>query len=440
MSEFVPGIQYFSSLLLKMSVLYILLCFYEGVYFKRELFWEEAKEIVKVTTVWIIIVFAYLSIAKETDNFSRMVIFFVWLFSIPFFPLIHYLTKKLFLKINIFQIPVIIVGAGDIGKNVAYGLLKQKYLGYDIAGFFDDSYDKKDNIVIANKKFAVLGRLNDIEKFLVENEIWTAIVANPIPNNDRLTELINLVQRYTRRVIVVPELKGVSIVNTRTLYLFEEGLFLLKITNNLKSATNRFIKRIFDVVVSIMMLPVIIPIIIFIALLIKIDSPGPVFFVHHRMGRNKRSIPVLKFRTMYKNSKELLEKLLDSDPNIKIEWQENFKLKDDPRITKVGKWLRKTSLDELPQIFNVLAGHMSLVGPRPVLKEEIDMYYGDYSYYYYLVPPGITGLWQVSGRSDVSYEQRVWMDSWYVLNWSIWMDIVLIFKTLKSVFKCEGAY
>jgi len=143
---------------------------------------------------------------------------------------------------------------------------------------------------------------------------------------------------------------------------------------------------------------------------------------------------------MYTNADELLKELLEKNPELRQEYETFRKLKNDPRVTKVGKFLRKTSLDELPQIFNVLKGEMSLVGPRPVTKEEIDKYYKDYAIYYYEVLPGITGLWQISGRSDTSYDERVELDVWYVKNWNLWLDIVILIKTIKVVLKREGAY
>ena len=164
------------------------------------------------------------------------------------------------------------------------------------------------------------------------------------------------------------------------------------------------------------------------------------FFVHNRIGKNGKIIPTLKFRSMYSDAKERLEKLLKENEEIREEWEKDFKLKDDPRVTKIGAILRKTSLDELPQIFNVLKGEMNFVGPRPVLQEELDKYYKDDAEYYFMVKPGITGLWQVSGRSNTNYDFRVATDKWYVTNWSLWLDIVILLKTVKVVLFREGAY
>ena len=142
---------------------------------------------------------------------------------------------------------------------------------------------------------------------------------------------------------------------------------------------------------------------------------------------------------MVKDSENILKNFLDAHPESKIEWEKNFKLRKDPRITKLGNWLRKTSLDELPQLFNVLKGEMSLVGPRPITKEELSYYQNNIDYYF-MTKPGMTGLWQVSGRNKVSYDSRVYFDSWYAKNWSLWNDIVILFKTIKVVLKKDGAY
>jgi undecaprenyl-phosphate galactose phosphotransferase len=159
-----------------------------------------------------------------------------------------------------------------------------------------------------------------------------------------------------------------------------------------------------------------------------------------RIGRGGKPFGVYKFRSMYSDARERLEIILNKDPESRREWNKYFKIKNDPRVTRMGKFLRKTSLDELPQIFNVLRSEMSLVGPRPVLHEELVKYYKLDADYYYLVRPGITGLWQVSGRNDIDYEMRVKLDSWYILNWSLWLDILMLIKTIRVVLTREGAY
>jgi Undecaprenyl-phosphate galactose phosphotransferase WbaP len=176
-----------------------------------------------------------------------------------------------------------------------------------------------------------------------------------------------------------------------------------------------------------------------IGLLIKFFGRSKIFFTHERIGINGNTFKCIKFQTMHSNSKQILEELLQNDKNAKAQWQKDFKLKNDPRVTAIGKFLRKTSLDELPQLLNVLKGEMSLVGPRPIIDQEIERYGYDY-YYYKLVRPGITGIWQISGRSDIDYSNRVRLDVWYVKNWSLWYDFVIMLQTIGAVIKRKGAY
>lgn len=200
------------------------------------------------------------------------------------------------------------------------------------------------------------------------------------------------------------------------------------------------IKTIFDFTLTAIGTILISPLLAYIAYRIKKEDPGPVLFAHTRIGKDGRPFPCYKFRSMVLNSQEMLEKHLAENPAAKAEWEREYKLKDDPRITPIGRVLRRSSLDELPQIFNVLRGEMSLVGPRPVVQEELDKYYGDATEIYCSVKPGITGLWQVSGRSDIDYPERVAMDVEYIRTRSMWKDIVILYKTFDAVVNKKGAY
>lgn len=204
------------------------------------------------------------------------------------------------------------------------------------------------------------------------------------------------------------------------------------------SQNNTLFNRVFDIAFSSSVLVVFSPALIVIGGLIKIKSPGPVFFSHNRVGENGDTITVHKFRTMVPNAGEVLEQLLASDENARIEFERDFKLKDDPRVIPiVGEFLRKTSMDEIPQFFNVLMGDMSVVGPRPVTEAEIERY-GQNADKVLSVKPGVTGLWQVSGRNDVSYDERVTLDMEYIEKKSLWLDIKIIFKTAQVVLLRTG--
>ena len=200
------------------------------------------------------------------------------------------------------------------------------------------------------------------------------------------------------------------------------------------------VKTAFDYILTLVGAVFIIPLFFYIAYRIKKEDPGPVFFAHTRIGKDGKPFPCYKFRSMVVNSQEMLQKYLVKNPAAREEWERDFKLKDDPRVTPIGKFLRSTSLDELPQIFNVLRGEMSLVGPRPVIQEELDKYYGETAKLYCTVKPGITGLWQVSGRSDIGYDERVALDATYIKYRSMWGDIVILWKTIGVVLMKKGAY
>ena len=216
-------------------------------------------------------------------------------------------------------------------------------------------------------------------------------------------------------------------------------MLLVNVKNNLSRPYYRFLKRVFDTVLTLAGMIVFLPIGLIIAAFIYISDPGPILFAHRRVGQHGKEFPCYKFRSMVVNAEEALQEYLKDNPEAQEEWNRDFKLKNDPRITKIGHFLRKTSLDELPQLLNVLKGEMSLVGPRPIVQAEVEKY-GEYIQDFYLVPPGITGVWQVSGRSDTTYDERVQMDSWYVHNWSVWIDIVYLVKTVTAVLQRKGAY
>ena len=196
------------------------------------------------------------------------------------------------------------------------------------------------------------------------------------------------------------------------------------------------VKRIIDIIGSSLGIVLLSPVFLILAILIKLDSKGPVFYGHRRLGKGGKTIKVYKFRSMYSNSDELFKKFT---PEQKKEFTINFKLKDDPRVTKMGKFLRKTSIDELPQLFNIFIGNMSIVGPRPIVEKEIERY-GIYKDKFLSVKPGLTGLWQISGRSETTYDERVALDMKYIDNRTVWYDIKIFFKTFSAVLKKRGAY
>jgi Undecaprenyl-phosphate galactose phosphotransferase WbaP len=275
------------------------------------------------------------------------------------------------------------------------------------------------------------------EDYVADGAIPYALVMIP-SGADR--EWVRIVERLVwgcNKIIVVPQSMGLlwSWMRPRDC----GGVVGLEVRRELLRWQSRLTKRTMDFVLAVGGGVLILPWVAIVALLVKWTSRGPVFYGHRRIGEGGQTFRAWKFRTMVEDADQVLEQCLQADSVLRAEWAANHKLRDDPRVTKIGKFLRQTSLDELPQIWNVIRGEMSLVGPRPIVRHEV-VKYGEEFDLYQKVRPGITGLWQVSGRSETSYDQRVAMDVHYVRNWSVWLDVYLLAKTLGVVLRKQGAY
>jgi undecaprenyl-phosphate galactose phosphotransferase len=236
---------------------------------------------------------------------------------------------------------------------------------------------------------------------------------------------------------VLAHTEGVPVFGIEQVAFLGHDTVLLSFRNGGDRLVSRLAKTLFDVILASVLLFLLALPMGLIALLVKLDG-GPALFGHDRIGVGGRTFKCFKFRTMVVNADAVLAELLARDPDARQEWNETQKLRHDPRVTRIGKVLRATSLDELPQLFNVLLMDMSLVGPRPIVQQEVHRYADDISYYYG-TKPGLTGLWQVSGRSETTYSRRVHLDSWYVRNWSIWHDVAILLKTIPAVLYRQGA-
>jgi len=234
----------------------------------------------------------------------------------------------------------------------------------------------------------------------------------------------------------LPTVNAFPVIGARAVTF--DGLGGLEMVNQARKRVLRFQKRTLDWILAVLAFILAFPFFIILPILVKLTSRGPVFYRQRRLGRDGRPFFVWKFRSMYADADARLRKLLAENPDVADEWGCKFKLADDPRVTPFGRFLRKTSLDELPQLFNVFCGEMALIGPRPIVEEEV-AYYGASYATFSSVRPGITGLWQVSGRSDTDYDRRVALDTYYVLNWSPWMDIWILLRTVLVVVLMRGA-
>ena len=402
-------------------------------YFYRKTFWFELKEILRTLVIFAIIEIAVIAFTKW--SFSRYLWLLTWLLTILMVPVARMLVKRLLDNLGYWQRDTWVIGSGSNAYEAYKAISSERNLGLNIVGFIEsegghNAGEKIDNISVYP---------NDLDWLATKDKKTQFIVAVESTQGDmRNTWLRNFMIKGYRYVSVIPTLRGMPLDSTDMSFIFSHEVMIFRVQQNLAKLSSRILKRLFDIIGAVAIITVLSPLLLYISRKVKKDG-GPAIYGHERIGKNGQVFKCLKFRSMVINSKEVLEDLLANDEAAKNEWNATFKLKNDPRITKIGGFLRRTSLDELPQLFNVLRGEMSLVGPRPIIKAELERY-NDEVDYYLLSKPGMTGLWQVSGRSDVDYETRVYLDAWYVKNWSMWNDIAILFKTISVVLKKDGAY
>ncbi|MDO7786846.1 undecaprenyl-phosphate galactose phosphotransferase WbaP [Desulforamulus aquiferis] len=416
-----------------------ILLIYEGMYYKRFPFWDATKQIIKAITYSMIIAVLFIFLSKTSDFISRTLLVLTYIYCLILLPFSRLLVKQILFRMRIWEKPVIIMGAGKTAELIIKGFNREYTMGYRPIGLLEDDPEKICGINNGKELIPVLGRFADLEEVIKKTGVKDVVIAAPGMDDKKMVQLTNRLQQMSANVMLVPDLFGIPLSGINVECLFDEKTLFLTMRNNLASPWNRFLKRAFDLVVGGICLIFAVPVMLMIAIAIKVDSKGPVIYAHERVGKFGRKFKCLKFRTMAVNSQEILKELLDNDPKMRREWEQEFKLKNDPRITRVGKFLRKSSLDELPQIINVLVNQMSLVGPRPIIDDEVEKY-GCFFDYFKMVPPGISGLWQINGRNDIDYAERVQLDVWYARNWSLWLDFTILVRTITVVLKSKGAY
>ena len=345
-------------------------------------------------------------------------------------PISRGLMRRILKRLQIGQTNILIAGAGKGGAQIANEFSQDSYFGFKVVGFLDDAPEKQGQLISG---YPVLGPLEKAQEMAKKYNAYYLVCCVPV---SVLTKFYRQFTLYFKHIMIVPAIQIFPIAWVTPVSI---GIFSgFEVKNKLLQTFSRLLKLAVEIVLSAVALLGLLPLFIVLVPLIKFSSSGPVFYRATRLGQNGKEIQVWKFRTMYEDADEKLAQLLNNNPEFRAQWEQDFKLQDDPRITPVGKFLRKTSLDELPQFWNVLNGTMSIIGPRPITAEEV-VYYGKHYSLRERVKPGITGLWQVSGRSDTSYELRVMLDTYYIMNWSIWMDYYIFFKTVYIVLMRKGA-
>ncbi|MCW5205998.1 sugar transferase [Desulfobulbus sp. F5] len=435
----VPWSRYYTWL----ELIVFAVCFVSFQYFQLYRSWRGWKlylEFFVILRAWAAVIgfmLFYFFAFKVSEGYSRMV-FILWSFTTPFLIFLAHLSVRKTLRYyraqgkNIRH--AVIVGAGELGVRMAQQTESIPWAGIEVVGFFDDRLEQNGPAAV-NKP--LLGRIRELREYLMANDIDYVYIALPMRAERKIFWILRECRDLGAQLYLVPDL-----------YIF--GLHHAEIQSIGETLVLSFNpdsgwKRTFDIVFSVCILLLTAPLMLLIMLLIKLDSQGPIFYKHRRIMATGREFECLKFRTMIIDADKKLHELLAGDSALAEEWQNNFKLKHDPRITRMGRFLRRTSLDEFPQFINVLKGEMSVVGARPIVGRELEEYYknsGELSAGRYVsMKPGITGPWQVTKRSDTeNYQERVELDDWYVLNHSLLCDLKIILKTIGCMVSGKGAY
>ena len=391
---------------------------------------DELRHIVTTTSLVFLIMIGVTFVFITTFTYSRLVLIFTWMLCLPLIPFSRYIVRRLFIHLGLWGESVVIVGdfqkaqslADYFKTNLQYGMLPVAVLS--------DQPSPGDPIelipILPISRIKLSARNLSVKTVLIVIEDLNDLEATITNYRDEFQWIILINNRYENYGLTF--LKPLDFMD----------VLGLQVKNNLMSDSTQVPKRMWDVSLSFLGLLFLAPFLALIAMIIKWESRGDVFYRQPRLGKNGQVFSLLKFRTMHKNAEQILKEELARNPELMKEWDRYQKLTNDPRITRVGRFLRTFSLDELPQLWNVLKGEMSLVGPRPMIVSQRELYGSSFDEYV-RVSPGITGLWQVSGRCQTSFARRAELDLEYIQRWSPWLDIYILFKTIKIVLWREGA-
>lgn len=388
---------------------------------------EEMRRLVGSAVLTHVAAIAVIVILRQTMlDYSRFVVIMSGLLTAVLVQPARDLVRVVLFKLGIGQIPVVILGSGLPARRALSALTQNAYVGFRPIGYFDWE----------GRELGNLERLGDVRTIVPESK-RRGIRILLACEDERVVrcQMKDLIEWFAF-IEYLPSAGTFPLFGSRTVSL--SGMGGVEMVNQIRMPLLRLEKWLLDKLLAFLAFILLLPFFIVIPVLVKLTSPGPVFYRQRRLGRHGREIRVWKFRSMYADADERLASILASDPAKQAEWESHFKLVDDPRVTWLGRILRKTSIDEFPQLFNVFAGDMALVGPRPIVEAEKE-YYGESYSLFASVKPGITGLWQASGRSETDYTRRVALDVEYVLNWSMWMDLWILVRTVYAVLSLRGA-
>ena len=433
-ANFVPYTT-FIPISLALTILLFIIYKLGGVYdMPRGASWfDEVYRIMTGTATGIILIIFVLVLFFQPTLYSRLIFFYAGILVTVFLSISRlgkrYLRNRL-RKRGLGVDRLMIVGAGEVGRTVMRNVVAQPVLGYHVVGFVDDDPDKGNTDI---GRFKALGNTSNIPRLVKELAIDEVIITLPWMYHRKIVSIVAQCEREQVRVRIVPDIFQMTLSHLDVEDL--GGIPMIGVRDISISGSRQFIKRAMDVVISVLALIVLAPLFILLSVIIRLDSPGPAIFRQIRVGKGEQLFSCFKFRSMRVGAEEEKETLLDKNEVT----GPVFKMRDDPRITPVGRFIRRTSLDELPQLFNVLMGHMSMVGPRPAIPSEVQRYQ-PWHKRRLEVAPGITGLWQVSGRSELTFDEMVLLDLYYIENWSPLHDLQIMLRTVPKVLLGEGAY
>ncbi|HEY8716122.1 MAG TPA: undecaprenyl-phosphate galactose phosphotransferase WbaP [Candidatus Acidoferrum sp.] len=416
-------------------LLLVVLMAVEGLYTQRRTLWNEIAHLTKATALGLIVIFAAIALVQQGAELSRATVLVTALILLVVLPTSRYWTKRALGAAGIWKKRILIIGTTNTAQLAMRGLSSDPVLGYEVVGLLDEDPTKRGACIArcGHKKVFVLGQLDDALKHIKRTRAKDVLIALPNLEEGKLLKLVHTLQERCESIYVVPQLWGLPMMNLRVDGFLRERLMMLKLSNNLAKPWNSWLKRIFDLTLGTALSIIALPVCLVVAALIQLESPGPILFVQERLGYRGSNFKCFKFRTMHVKSDEMLSHHLALNPAAAAEWQRYAKLRDhDPRLTRLGSFLRRWSIDELPQLLNVLKGEMSLVGPRPYLPQERERIGVDL-FTILSSRPGMTGFWQVSGRNQLTLEDRVQLEAWYVRNWTVWFDCIILAKTFRTV-------
>lgn len=421
-----------------LAAAFVIIRYMSGDYVKRRLFWDSARN--TSLTVLILSVPCFLIVLTLPQQYSLFAEVSSWALLLFAIPMMRQSARIALDRLGLWRVPTALIASGSRVCDIYSALTTTLTLRCDVRWLALDSAEDCIPESMPRLKKLEAGDPQKLAAELLIEGCDQAVVATDDMQSPGFADLIQRLMEAGIAVSFIPSFRRLPLVGVTTSYFFGRDILLFQVRSSLQSLPSRMVKRTFDIFGSLAFLLVLSPVFAFLALRVWLHDGGPVFYAQKRAGRHGEPFPCFKFRTMAVDAERKLERWSLENPELYAEYLKTMKLVDDPRITAPGNWMRKSSLDELPQLFNVLRGEMSLVGPRPVLERELIEHYGTAAQLYRRVRPGLTGLWQIRGRSDTTYEERVVFDEWYILNWSFWYDIIILLQTAWTVLLRKGAY